>query len=92
MSPEELQQLLPYTESFNLPEAQRIEIIKTVWGMMESFVHEAWGVHPVQLSCAQLESRDSQSHNPDSQSKHSPIKSTFNDHLEASHEKGKITH
>ncbi len=91
MSPEELQALLPYTESFNLPEAQRVEVIKTVWGIMESFVDEAWGTHPVQLTCAQLETKDLQSHNPDSQWKGCSVKSDFNDYLEASHE-GKITH
>ena len=65
MTQEELTELLPYTENFNLPLEQRIEIIKTVWGFTESFLDAAWGVHPIQLSCEQLEAGNLQSHNTD---------------------------
>ncbi|XOV77450.1 MAG: hypothetical protein ACFHVJ_10865 [Aestuariibacter sp.] len=66
MSPDELEKLLPYTDKMNLSKAQRIEIVKTVWGLMESFVDEALGLHPVQLTCEQLEPDHLQSHNHDS--------------------------
>lgn len=66
MSPQDLEKLLPYTESLDLPEEQRIEIVTNIWGLMAAVVDQAWGIHSVQLACEQLEISYLQSHNTDS--------------------------
>ena len=89
MSPEELNRLLPYTKDFNMTEAQRIKVVTTVWCLMESFVDEVIGIHPVQLSCEQLAPDHLQSHNQDSNLTTEAIKAKFSKEL--SHD-GKTTH
>jgi len=37
-----------YVDGFDLTEAQKKEFVQTVWSIMESFVDQAWGIHPVQ--------------------------------------------
>jgi len=37
-----------YTDGFDLTEIQKQELMQTVWSIMESFVDQAWGLHPVQ--------------------------------------------
>jgi len=37
-----------YTDGFDLTEAQKQELVQTVWSIMKSFVDQAWGLHPVQ--------------------------------------------
>lgn len=89
MSPEELKHLMPYTKGFDLSEQQRAEVVTAVWYLMESIMDEALGIHPVQLSCEQLEPDHLQSHNHCSKiKKKSPING-FNKEL--SHD-SKTTH
>ena len=47
-----LQDITPYrkfVDGFDLTEEQKVELIHTVWNMMESFVDRAFGLHPLQL-------------------------------------------
>ncbi len=37
-----------YVDGFDLTETQKQELMQTVWSIMESFVDQAWGLHPVQ--------------------------------------------
>lgn len=62
MSPEELDALMPLTAKFDLPEAQRKEIVKTIWGLMESVVDQAWGIDVGKYSRGKLEDNSLQSH------------------------------
>lgn len=41
---------LNHLEEFDLPEARKIELIGIVYGVMESFIDTAFGVHPVQTA------------------------------------------
>lgn len=46
--PLDLEKYRPYVDHFDLSDAQKAELIQTVWSMMESFVDQAFGTHPVQ--------------------------------------------
>lgn len=46
----DLDKYLPFLDEIDLPLSQKEEMLRTVWGMMESQVDQAFGVHPVQ-SC-----------------------------------------
>ena len=37
-----------YVDHFNLSEAQKIDLINTVWRIMQSFTDRAFGIDPVQ--------------------------------------------
>lgn len=37
-----------YVDGFDLTENEKKEFVQIVWSIMESFVDQAWGVHPVQ--------------------------------------------
>ena len=37
-----------HLDSFDLSEERKVELIRTVWGIMEGFVDQAFGAHPVQ--------------------------------------------
>ena len=37
-----------YVDGFDLTEERKQELMQTVWSIMESFVDQAWGTHPVQ--------------------------------------------
>lgn len=41
---------LNHLEEFDLPETRKIELIGIVYGVMESFIDTAFGVHPVQTA------------------------------------------
>ena len=47
--PPDLDKLRPYVDRFDLTEAQKVELIHTMWGMMESFVDRAFGLDSAQL-------------------------------------------
>lgn len=47
MTPD-IQKYLKLVEDLDLTEAQKVDLIKTVWAVVESFVDQAFGVHPVQ--------------------------------------------
>ncbi len=55
----DLQKYLPYVEAFDLTEAQKAELIHSVWSLMEGFVDRAFGDDPVQLCLAEQASLDS---------------------------------
>lgn len=45
-----------YVDRFDLSEARKIELIHTVWAIIESFVDRAFGLHPVQQARKSLPS------------------------------------
>lgn len=44
----ELEKYLPLMEGLDASMQQKEEMLRTVWGMMESQVDQAFGMHPVQ--------------------------------------------
>ncbi|QLH40629.1 MAG: hypothetical protein HWD60_19165 [Defluviicoccus sp.] len=46
--PPDLEKYRPYVDGFDLSEAQKAELIHSVWAIMESFADRAFGLHPVQ--------------------------------------------
>ena len=46
--PADLEKYRHYVEGFDLSEAEKTELIHTVWAIMESFVDRAFGLDPVQ--------------------------------------------
>ena len=50
-----------YVDDFDLKEEQKVELLKTVWSIMESFVDKAFGKHPVQLCQKHHPEKDLQS-------------------------------
>ena len=50
-----------YIDGFDLKEEQKVELLKTVWSIMESFVDKAFGMHPVQLCQKHRPEKDLQS-------------------------------
>jgi hypothetical protein len=43
-----LQKYFPYLDGLDMSAAEKEDIIRTVWGLMESQVDQAFGRHPVQ--------------------------------------------
>lgn len=39
-----------FVDHYDLSEEEKIEFIRTVWRIMESFADAAFGIHPVQLA------------------------------------------
>ncbi|MBB4286082.1 hypothetical protein [Roseospira goensis] len=54
----ELEKYRPYVDGFDLTEAQKAELIHTLWTIMEAFADQAFGLHPAQLIPAALMQRD----------------------------------
>lgn len=59
--PLDLEKYLTYLDEFDLTRAQKIEVIRSVWGLMESCVDQAFGVHPVQQACGSARENNLQS-------------------------------
>lgn len=57
--PPDLQKYLPYVEAFDLTEAQKAELIHSVWYLMEGFVDRAFGEDSTQRCVAAQASLDS---------------------------------
>jgi len=51
-----------YTDGFDLTETQKQELMQTVYSIMESFVDQAWGLHPVQQCTDRADSSLQDSH------------------------------
>ena len=49
-------------EGLEIPHAQKVEIIHTVWGMMEASVDQAFGIHPVQQARVYIDRNDLHEH------------------------------
>jgi hypothetical protein len=49
-----------YVDGFDLSETQKRELVQIVWSIMESFVDQAWGLHPVQQCGGILKDKDLQ--------------------------------
>lgn len=47
--PPDIEKYRRYVDGFDLSEERKVELIHTVWAIMESFVDRAFGLHPVQL-------------------------------------------
>ena len=45
----DLEKYRPYVDGFDMMEDQKTELIHTLWGIMESFADQAFGLHPVRL-------------------------------------------
>ena len=51
----DVEEYLPYLDDLDLSQEKKIEIIKTVYGLMQSQVDAAFGTHPVQLALKEQE-------------------------------------
>ena len=51
-----------YVNDFDLEEDKKVELLQTVWSIMESFVDKAFGQHPVQQCRSNVLKKDLQSH------------------------------
>lgn len=47
--PPDLERYRRYVDGFALSEQEKVELLRTVWRIMESFVDRAFGLDPVQL-------------------------------------------
>lgn len=45
----DIQKYRHYVDRFDLSEEQKLELIHSIWIIMQSFVDKAFGMHPVQL-------------------------------------------
>jgi len=59
MDDEKLKQFLPYLEHATVSEEMKIEILRDLWKVMESFADEAWGIKPLDLPKAKKPDRAS---------------------------------
>ena len=57
--PLDLDKYRPYVDGFDLSEAQKDELIHTLWSIMEAFADQAFGLHPAQQIPAALSADDS---------------------------------
>ena len=57
--PLDLDKYRPYVDGFDLSEAQKDELIHTLWTIMEAFADQAFGLHPAQQIPASLMADDS---------------------------------
>lgn len=57
----DIDKYLSCLDQYNWPEKDKIEMIRTVWHMMEARADIAFNQNPVQLSCAQNKNIASQS-------------------------------
>lgn len=73
----DIEKYRPFVERFDLDEAQKEELIHTVWVIMESFVDRAFGLDPVQQSAPALRGPDSQGTSVDLGSKGNRLTSRF---------------
>ncbi|WP_107496001.1 hypothetical protein [Thalassobius sp. I31.1] len=46
---------LPFFEDADISEAQKRELIETLWGVMTAFVDLGFGIHPVQQACGKTD-------------------------------------
>lgn len=60
--PLEIEKYMPFMEGLELPHAQKEDFLRVVWGLMESCVDQAFGMHPVQQ--AKSEAQTSRLHAP----------------------------
>lgn len=59
MDDKKLEQFLPYLEGSNVSEETKIEILRDLWKVMESFADEAWGIGPFHQPKAKKPGRNS---------------------------------
>ena len=59
-----------YVDDFDLTKQQKIELLKTVWSIMESFADRAFGLHPVQQCRDHSPEKDLQSPRKSVESNH----------------------
>lgn len=50
-----IERYLPYLDQHDWSREQKIEMIRTVWRVMEAEADKAFGLNPVQLPCGQIE-------------------------------------
>lgn len=53
-SPEDLREYLAFLDDTNLSEAQKIELLQTLWSIMSAFVDLAFGTDPVQQALTSI--------------------------------------
>jgi len=69
---------LPFMEGLELSRERKEEIILTVWGIMESQVDQAFGLHPIQLCTENKRKNISQTAIPKIESKEASTIAKFN--------------
>ncbi len=47
----DFEKYMPYLDEFDLSQDQKLALIRTVWGIMESQADQVFGFHPVQQVC-----------------------------------------
>ena len=75
--PPDLEKYRKHVERFDLSEEQKVELIHTVWTIMESFVDRAFGIDPVQQSRPKGVDQDSNVAAKGVQSHFQPLTRTF---------------
>ena len=53
---------MPYMDGLDMPHEQKVETIRTVWGIMEASVDQAFGNHPIQQARGYIETSDLHEH------------------------------
>jgi hypothetical protein len=74
----DLEKYLPMADRFDMSLAQKEEMIRTIWGLMESCVDQAFGVHTVQNISVLRQKALSQSAKRGIESKRISCKKAFN--------------
>lgn len=73
----DVEKYLHHLDDPNLSREQKEQIIRTVWGFMESFVDQAFGLHPVQQICGNSANGNLQNLTQTVDSKSTPISYCF---------------
>jgi len=43
----DIEKYMPMLETLNISHAEKLEMLRTVWGIMESYIDHAYGIAPV---------------------------------------------
>lgn len=74
----DIEKYLPMTSGLDMSRTQKEEMIRIVWGLMESCVDQAFGVHPVQNVAALQQKMLSKTKRRGIESKRKSCKNQFN--------------
>ena len=72
-----LKDYLHYLDALNISEAEKEDILRIIYPIVEAEVDRAFGLHTVQLACAQSENKPSQTRQKSIDSKGSPLSSRY---------------
>jgi len=74
----DIDRYLPFLKGMDISQDQKISILHTVWGMMESQVDQAFGKHQVQLAKESRKKPLAEIRKRRIDSKHPKVKTRFN--------------